>query len=139
MFIKFCLLSLLIISTSVYSRIAVTNRPVDLLIVVKASLRVLGDNGLLECTRDGSFIINRNGHVVDSFGRKLYPGFEIPQYTISINIDLDGQVDIYLKGKKKSVRIGQIGLFISDDNQDYSNVTGTDHGIEIHQGKLYIK
>jgi flagellar basal-body rod protein FlgG len=117
----------------------VTNQPVDLLIVGEASLGVINEDSKVEYTKDGSFVINRNGDIVDSFGRKLYPGFKIPKNTQSVNIDFEGQVDIYLKGQKKPVRIGQVAIFKNEDNDTYINITGSDHQIEIHQGKLYVK
>ncbi len=137
--IKLSLLFLLIISTSVYSRIIVTDQPVDLLIVGKAYFGLLSDDGVIEYTDDGSFIINSRGFVVDRFGRKLYPSIKLPTQSATVNINLQGQVDAYIKGKENAIRLGQIALFKPDGHGNYIDITSSNHQIEIHQGKLYIK
>jgi flagellar basal body rod protein FlgG len=139
MYIKALLLSVFLTSTSALSRIVVTNQPFDLLIVGKASFGLIEESGNLAYTTNGSFIVNKDGLIVNRLGQKLFPGIKLPKETLSINIDLNGQVEVYLKEKKSPKYLGQVAVFKKEDNKTYTNITGNDDNVEVHQGKLYLE
>lgn len=127
---------LLLITSNLMARIQVTNKPVDFLIVGKeAFFGVIEDSGEITLTKDGSFVINREGEVVDHLGRKLSPGFQLPKETSSVDVDFDGNFNIYKKGKEEPVFLGQINLF----SESKKNITNLESKIEIHQGKVFVE
>ena len=72
----------------------------------------------LSFTRNGSFSVNAQGVLVTDKGDRVFPGFNFPQGTLSVNISPNGQVHAYLKGQTEPVDVGQIPVF------NFTNPTG---------------
>lgn len=138
---KFQLLfSLIVLSLSAQSRIATTNQPFDIMLVGNGYFGVIEENGNLSYTRDGGFVANKDGYIVDSFGRKLVPSFKLPDGIKSLNISNDGIVDAYLNNNKK-IKLGTIHLYVESDTGIFSEVAPyqAPYNLELRQGKQYIK
>ena len=88
-----------------------TNNPFDLMINGEGFFGIIMPNGELKFTRDGSFNVDAQGSLVNKQGYKVYPGFQFPPNTSSVNISEDGKIQSFTKGIPEPVEVGQIPTF----------------------------
>ena len=88
-----------------------TNNPFDLMINGEGFFGIIMPNGELKFTRDGSFNVDAQGSMVNKQGYKVYPGFQFPPNTSSVNISDDGKIQSFTKGVPEPVEVGQIPVF----------------------------
>ncbi len=88
-----------------------TNNPFDLMINGEGFFGIVMPNGELKFTRDGSFNVDAQGTMVNKQGYKVYPGFQFPPNTSSVNISDDGKIQSFTKGVPEPVEVGQIPVF----------------------------
>ena len=88
-----------------------TENPFDLMIRGEGFFGIIMPNQSLNFTRNGSFSVNAQGTLVTGQGYRIFPGFNFPQGTISVNISDNGRVHAYLKGQVEPIDVGQIPIF----------------------------
>ena len=95
-----------------------TENPFDLMIRGEGFFGIIMPDQSLNFTRNGSFSVNAQGVLVTSQGYRVFPGFNFPQGTMSVNVSREGRVHAYLKGQVEPVDVGQIPVF------NFANPTG---------------
>jgi flagellar basal-body rod protein FlgG len=88
-----------------------TNNPYDLMINGEGFMGIIGTNGEMKFTRDGSFNVDAQGNLVTRSGNKVFPGVVIPPATIRLNISEDGKVEAFLKDSPEPQVVGEIPVF----------------------------
>ncbi len=134
------LLFFLFLAISAQGRIVTTNKPFDFMLVGKGYFGIIEENGSISYTRDGSFLANSEGYIVDTYGRKVLPGFKLPSNTNSLNVSNDGIVEAYLENNEIR-RLGKISLYVKDGTSSYLEVDALQapYNLELRQGMQYIK
>jgi flagellar basal-body rod protein FlgG len=88
-----------------------TNNPFDLMINGDGFFGVIGGNGEMKFTRDGSFNVDAQGNLVTRGGQKVFPGIAVPPNAMSVNIAEDGKVEAFLRNSPEPLQLGQIPVF----------------------------
>jgi len=88
-----------------------TNNPYDLMVNGEGFFGVVGNNGELKFTRDGSFNVDAQGNLVTRGGQKVFPGITVPPNIMSINISEAGVVEAFLRNSPEPINLGQIPVF----------------------------
>lgn len=88
-----------------------TNNPYDLMINGEGYMGIIGPNGELKFTRDGSFNVDAQGNIVTRAGHKLFPGVNVPPNVMRINISENGDIEAYTRESVEPIGIGQIPIF----------------------------
>lgn len=88
-----------------------TNNPYDLMVNGEGFFGIIGPNGELKYTRDGSFNVDAQGNLVSRAGHKVFPGVVVPPNIMKINISEDGVVDAYTRDSIDPINLGQIPVF----------------------------
>ncbi|MBX3045308.1 MAG: flagellar basal-body rod protein FlgG [Candidatus Kapabacteria bacterium] len=87
-----------------------TENPLDIAINGEGFFVLRRPDNSFVYTRDGSFLLNRNGQVVNSQGHFLEPGINIPNDAVQINMSRDGIVSVVVDGSTDEQTLGQIEL-----------------------------
>ncbi len=87
-----------------------TNRKLDVALNGDGFFQVMGPDGTIYYTRDGSFQINRDGTLVTKDGFILQPEMSIPENATDIMIGIDGTVSVLTPDAVEETVIGQIEL-----------------------------
>lgn len=90
----------------------ITENEFDLAIAGDGYFQIQMPNGDTGYTRDGSFQLNENGELVTSEGYILDPGVSIPEDTVDVTINANGEVLLKLAGQTDLSNAGQIQLAI---------------------------
>ncbi len=88
-----------------------TNNPYDLMVNGEGFFGVIGTNGELKYTRDGSFNVDSQGNLVTRNGQKVFPGVVVPPNTLKISISEAGLVEAFTQGSVEPVQLGTIPVF----------------------------
>jgi flagellar basal-body rod protein FlgG len=88
-----------------------TNNPFDLMINGEGFFGVVKPNSEIRFTRDGAFNVDSSGVLVNKQGYKIYPNFQFPPNTISVQISESGKVDAYVQGQVEPTELGTIPIF----------------------------
>ena len=88
-----------------------TNNPYDLMVNGEGFFGIVGNNGELKFTRDGSFNVDAQGNLVTRGGQKVFPGITVPPNVMSINISEAGVVEAFLRNSPEPINLGQIPVF----------------------------
>lgn len=88
-----------------------TNNPYDLMVNGEGFFGVIGNNGEMKFTRDGSFNVDAQGNLVTRSGQRVFPGISVPPNIMSINIAENGTVEAFLKNSPEPINLGQIPVF----------------------------
>lgn len=90
----------------------ITNNPFDLMVNNgEGFFGIILPNGERRYTRDGSFNVNSAGVLVNKQGYAVFPNFQFPPDTKSVNISEDGTVEAFLNNQIEPVNVGQLPLF----------------------------
>ncbi len=102
----------LVQTTKIYSQgdITQTNNPLDLAINGDGFFVIRKPDNTLTYTRDGTFRLDNQGHIVNAQGYKLEPGFTVPQDTTEVQVSRDGYVEVLLQGSTQPQTLGQLEL-----------------------------
>ncbi len=95
-----------------------TNNPYDLMVNGEGFFGVIGNNGEMKFTRDGSFNVDAQGNLVTRAGQRVFPGIVVPPNIMSINIAENGVVEAFLRNSPEPINLGQIPVFT------FANPTG---------------
>ncbi len=87
-----------------------TENSLDIAINGRGFLQVLQPDGTIAYSRDGAFLLNREGQVVTAEGLALQPAITIPANVQSITISRDGIVSTQIFGETASTQVGTIQL-----------------------------
>ena len=87
-----------------------TENPLDLAISGDGYYQINLPSGELAYTRAGSFQLDNLGRIVTVDGYTVQPGFTIPNNTISITVNPNGQILATLDGQLQPQNIGQLQL-----------------------------
>jgi flagellar basal-body rod protein FlgG len=88
-----------------------TNNPYDLMVNGEGFLGIIGPNGELKYTRDGSFNVDAQGNLVTRSGHKVFPGVNIPSNTLKLNISESGNIEAFTQNSVEPTNLGQIPVF----------------------------
>lgn len=88
-----------------------TNNPYDLMVNGEGFFGVIGNNGEMKFTRDGSFNVDAQGNLVTRGGQRVFPGITVPPNIMSINISEAGVVEAFLRNSPEPINLGQIPVF----------------------------
>lgn len=88
-----------------------TNNPYDLMVNGEGFFGIVGNNGELKFTRDGSFNVDAQGNLVTRSGQRVFPGITVPPNIMSINISEAGVVEAFLRNSPEPINLGQIPVF----------------------------
>ncbi len=131
-----------------------TNNPYDLMVNGEGFFGIVGPNGDMKFTRDGSFNVDAQGNLVTRAGHKVFPGIVVPPNAMSINIAENGSVEAFLRNSPEPLQLGQIPVFTfvnptgmrseggnllsatQSSGQPIQGVPGTDNTGVIMQGAL---
>lgn len=90
----------------------ITNNPFDLMVNSgEGFFGIVLPNGERRYSRDGSFNVNSGGQLVNKQGYVVFPNFQFPPDTKSVNISEDGTVEVFLNNQVEPVNLGQLPLF----------------------------
>lgn len=87
-----------------------TENPLDLALNGDGFFQIELPDGETAYTRDGIFQVNQDGEIVTTQGYRLLPGFTVPQDTIDIQINQEGQVFVKIDGQVALQNLGQIQI-----------------------------
>lgn len=87
-----------------------TGNKLDMAIVGDGFFVIQKPDNTQSYTRDGSFMMDKNGSLVNTQGYFLDPGFQIPPDAVEVQISRDGVVGIYAEGSTDLDTLGQIEL-----------------------------
>lgn len=88
-----------------------TNNPYDMMINGEGFLGIIGSNGELKYTRDGSFNVDAQGNLVTRAGHRVFPGVVVPPNIMKISIAENGQVEAFTRESVEPINLGQIPVF----------------------------
>ncbi len=91
--------------------VQMTNNPYDMMVNGEGFLGVIGPNGELKYTRDGSFNVDAQGNLVSRSGHKIFPGINVPPNVLKIGISENGNVEAYTRESVEPMNLGQIPVF----------------------------
>ncbi|MGK0367953.1 MAG: flagellar basal-body rod protein FlgG [Thermoproteota archaeon] len=89
----------------------ITNNPYDLMINGEGFFGIIGSDGIIKYTRDGSFSVDSSGNFSSKDGYKIFPGIVIPPNTMHFNVSKTGDVEYFIKGNNDPKSLGQIPVF----------------------------
>ena len=87
-----------------------TENPLDMAITGHGFFQILRPDGLIAYTRDGNFMVDSSGLIVNADGLQLMPGLTVPDDTQSVSIGSDGTVSVIQSGNPSPVQLGTIQL-----------------------------
>jgi len=96
--------------------ISVTGNTLDVAINGQGYFTVQLPDGQTAYTRAGSFQLNAEGTLVTADGYQVQPGITVPQNTVDITINPNGQVLAKLDGQVEPQNVGQIQLAVFANN-----------------------
>ncbi len=88
-----------------------TNNPYDMMINGEGFMGIIGSNGELKYTRDGSFNVDAQGNLVTRAGHRVFPGVVVPPNIMKISIAENGQVEAFTRESVEPINLGQIPVF----------------------------
>lgn len=94
----------------------ITSNELDLAIDGKGWFQVELPSGDTAYTRSGSFQLNEDGEIVTSQGYRVLPGITLPDDTVNITINANGEVFADIQGQVDPTNVGQIttAIFAND-------------------------
>ncbi len=94
----------------------ITSNELDLAIDGNGWFQVELPSGDTGYTRSGSFQLNENGEIVTSQGYRVLPGITLPDDTVNITINANGEVFADIQGQIDPTNVGQIttAIFAND-------------------------
>jgi flagellar basal-body rod protein FlgG len=87
-----------------------TGNPYDVAIQGSGYFRIQQADGTDAYSRSGNFSLSPQGQLVTQDGLVVQPGIAIPQNTISVNINAQGQVNATVAGNSTPQTVGQLEL-----------------------------
>ena len=92
-----------------------TENPLDIAIQGRGYFEILLPDGSSAYTRNGSFLTDSQGRIVNASGNPLQPSITVPQNTLSVTIGSDGTVSALIAGSATPTQVGIVQLtdFIS--------------------------
>ena len=87
-----------------------TENPLDLALTGDGFFQVEMPDGEISYTRSGVFQINQDGEMVTTQGYRLEPNIVVPDDTISVEINENGEVFARIDGQTELSNLGQIEL-----------------------------
>jgi flagellar basal-body rod protein FlgG len=87
-----------------------TGNPYDVAIQGPGFFRVQQADGTDAYTRSGNFSLSPQGQLVTQDGLIIQPGIAIPQNTLSVSINAQGQVNCTIAGNSTPQTVGQLEL-----------------------------
>lgn len=90
----------------------ITGNKLDLANQGAGYFQILMPDGTTAYTRDGSFQVDQNGHIVTSQGYQLEPGITIPTDAVDVTINSVGQVLVKLQNQTTLNVAGQVQLAV---------------------------
>jgi len=87
-----------------------TARKLDIALEGEGFFQVMGPDGTVYYSRDGSFQINAEGTIVTKDGYILQPEMAIPENAIDLMIGIDGTVSAIIPDAVDPVELGQIEI-----------------------------
>ena len=87
-----------------------TNNPYDVAIQGPGYFRIQQADGTDAYTRSGNFSLSPQGQLVTQDGLVVQPGIAIPQNTLSVTINAQGQVNAVVAGNSTPQTVGQLEL-----------------------------
>jgi flagellar basal-body rod protein FlgG len=88
-----------------------TNNPYDLMVNGEGFFGVIGNNGEMKYTRDGSFNVDAQGNLVTRAGHRVFPGVVVPPNILKISISESGNVEAFTRDAIEPIKLGQIPIF----------------------------
>jgi flagellar basal-body rod protein FlgG len=88
-----------------------TNNPYDLMVNGEGFLGIIGPNGELKYTRDGSFNVDAQGNMVSRAGHRVFPGIVVPPNIMKISISENGNVEAFTRESVEPINLGQVPIF----------------------------
>lgn len=87
-----------------------TNNPLDVAIEGAGFFQIQRANGEPGYTRAGNFRVDATGRLVTQQGEPLEPAISVPQETVALTIQADGQVLAKMPGRDEPAVLGQLEL-----------------------------
>ena len=91
--------------------VQMTSNPYDLMINGEGFFGIVGPNGELKYTRDGSFNVDAQGNLVSRAGHRVFPGIVVPPNVMRISIAESGQVEAFTRESVEPIALGQVPVF----------------------------
>jgi flagellar basal-body rod protein FlgG len=91
--------------------VQMTNNPYDVMINGEGFFGIVGPNGDMKFTRDGSFNVDAQGNLVTRAGHRVFPGVVVPPNVLKIGISEDGQIEAYTRESVEPMNLGQLPVF----------------------------
>ena len=87
-----------------------TSNPYDVAVQGPGYFRIQNADGTDAYTRAGNFSLSPQGQLVTQQGQVVQPGIAIPQNTLSVSINAQGQVNATVAGNTTPQTVGQLEL-----------------------------
>lgn len=91
--------------------VQMTSNPYDLMVNGEGFFGIVGPNGELKYTRDGSFNVDAQGNLVTRAGHRVFPGIVVPPNIMRISIAESGQVEAFTRESVEPIALGQVPVF----------------------------
>lgn len=88
----------------------ITDNELDIAINGEGFFQIEMPDGTVAYSRDGTFGVNGDGEIVTKEGYLLQPGLTIPQDTVKITVNTNGEVWVKIDGQVDEQNLGQINL-----------------------------
>ncbi len=112
----------------------VTNNPYDLMVNGEGFFGLIGGDGQVAFTRDGSFTVDATGSLVTKNGEKVFPGFTIPPKTSHVNVDSSGGIEAFIEGQTEPMKLGQIPVFQFQNPEGLKSIGGNKYQATVGSG-----
>ncbi len=88
-----------------------TNNPYDMMVNGEGFFGIVGPNGDMKYTRDGSFNVDAQGNLVSRAGHRVFPGIVVPPNIMRISVAENGSVEAFTRESVEPINLGQIPVF----------------------------
>jgi flagellar basal-body rod protein FlgG len=99
-----------------------TSNPYDVAIQGSGYFRIQQADGTDAYTRSGNFSLSPQGQLVTQDGLLVQPGIAIPQNTITVQINAQGQVNATVAGNNTPQTVGQLELTVFPNNAGLNSI-----------------
>lgn len=90
--------------------IQMTENELDVAILGRGFFQVELPDGTTAYTRDGTLQINENGEIVTTHGYRILPGITVPEDTVTLDINAEGEIMATIQGQTAVQNLGQLQM-----------------------------
>lgn len=117
----------------------ITENPLDIAIKGSGYIPVTNTAGEIKYTRDGQFMLNKEGLLITTIGDIVGPGIKISADNAKVEIKPDGKVLTYKELTSEPVCVGEIPLVMFDNPEGLKEVGGNKYEVTEKSGEARLQ